>query len=738
MLPHPWLKPCHQAKKGVYKISREGQGNEGILRSGDTEDFLLGCLVFLCAHYGRAKSAESIKAGLAYDDEGMGAELFCEAARRLEINAKIVKKSSVSAISAAVLPCVLLLSENQVCVLIELRGKKAKIFLPEEKTVRDISLETLQKNFKGYAIFTRPSAAFLSSDHKDEDNVTGHWFWGIVRGNRGVYVYVLLSSIFINLFVLVSPLFVMNVYDRVIPNNAVETGWALGIGAFVAFIFDFLFKTVRGYLIDFAGRKIDVMAARRIFDKLLDIRLAQRPPSSGAFANMLRDFDSVREFFTSATITALVDVPFGLVFLFMIAQLAGALALIPLAVIMIVLIAGYLVQFSLKSSVRKSLKTAESKHGLLVEAISGLETIKANNADGRFRARYAQCAGENARQSQRSRALSALGVNIASFFQQALSVIMILTGMYLVQDGVLTMGGLIASVILAGRAIAPIGQIANLMTRYHQASGSLKTLDYIMAKDVERPAGRQFLHRPNLRGKICFEHVNFTYPQTQNSVLRDVSFTIEAGERVGIIGRIGSGKSTIARLMLNLYEPEEGTIRIDDTDYRQIDPADLRRNTAYIAQDVVLFSGSVRDNITAAAPHTSEERLLVVAKASGVDDFISRHPMGYDAPVGEQGLGLSGGQRQAIALARAMITSPNILVCDEPTNAMDMQAEAAFCSYIREQIKGKTFIMITHKSTMLDMVDRLIVMHNGKLILDGRRDDVLRALDSGNVRVSGG
>lgn len=708
------------------------------MRGVDAEDYLLGCLVFLCAHYGRAKSAESIKAGLAYDEAGMGAELFCEAAQRLEINAKIVKKASLGAISSAVLPCVLFLSGNQVCVLVEVHNKKAKIFLPETGAVKETSLDNLQKEFTGYAIFTHPGAAFLHPVHKPEESVSGHWFWGIVRENKSIYIHVLLASIFINIFVLVSPLFVMNVYDRVIPNNAVETGWALGIGAFVAFIFDFLFKTVRGYLVDFAGRKIDVLAARRIFDKVLDIRLAQRPPSSGAFANMLRDFDSVREFFTSATITALVDVPFAMVFLFMIAQLAGVLALIPVVVIMIVCIAGYLIQFSLKSSVRKSLKTAESKHGLLVETIAGLETIKANNADGRFRARYAQCAGEYARQSQRSRALSALGVNIASFFQQSLSVIMILIGMYLVQDGVLTMGGLIASVILAGRAIAPIGQVANLMTRYHQAAGSLKTLNSIMEKDVERPAGRQFLHRPNLRGKISFEHVSFTYPQTQNTVLRDVSFTIEAGERVGIIGRIGSGKSTIARLMLNLYEPDEGTIRIDDTDYRQIDPADLRRNMAYIAQDVVLFSGSVRDNITAAAPHTSEERVLAVAKASGVDDFISRHPMGYDAPVGEQGLGLSGGQRQAIALARAMITSPNILVCDEPTNAMDMQAEAAFCSYIREQIKGKTFIMITHKSTMLDMVDRLIVMHNGKLILDGRRDDVLRALDSGNVRVSGG
>lgn len=705
---------------------------------GQAEDYLLGCLVFLCAHYGRAKSAESIKAGLAYDDAGMGPDLFCEAASRLELNAKIVKKPNLGAIPSAVLPCVLFLKGNHACVLLSVEGAKAKIFLPETGGVKEISASDLQRDFTGYAIFLHPSAAFLHPESKPMDEITGHWFWSLVRENKRTYIMVLLASLFINIFVLVSPLFVMNVYDRVIPNNAVETGWALGIGAFVAFVFDFMFRTLRGYLVDFAGRKIDVMAARRIFDKVLDIRLAERPQSSGAFANMLRDFDSVREFFTSATITALVDLPFALLFLFIIFRLAGALVLIPVALIIVVCIAGYVIQFSLKRAVRSSLKTAESKHGLLVEAIAGLETIKANNADGRFRARYAQYAGENARQGQRSRALSALGVNIATFFQQALSIIMILAGMYLVQDGALTMGGLIAAVILGGRAIAPIGQIANLMTRYHQASGSLKTLNNVMGKDVERPADKQFLHRPNLKGKITFEHVNFTYPHTQNGVLRDVSFNIEAGERVGIIGRIGSGKSTIARLMLNLYEPQDGTIRIDDTDYRQIDPADLRRNMAYIAQDVVLFSGSVRDNITASAPHITEDKVLACAKLSGVHDFVSRHPMGYDAPVGEYGAGLSGGQRQSIALARAMITNPHILVCDEPTNAMDMQAEQIFCDYIGNQIKGKTFIMITHKSTMLHMVDRLIVMHNGKVILDGRRDDVLKALDSGNVKVSGG
>ncbi|MEM7651537.1 MAG: ATP-binding cassette domain-containing protein, partial [Pseudomonadota bacterium] len=306
---------------------------------------------------------------------------------------------------------------------------------------------------------------------------------------------------------------------------------------------------------------------------------------------------------------------------------------------------------------------------------------------------------------------------------------------YLVADGELTIGGLIACVILSGRALAPIGQIANLLTRYHHASGALKTLDDIMDKTVERPLDRNFLHRPDIQGKITFNQVTFEYPGIKKAVLDNASFTIEPGERVAIIGRIGSGKSTSARLMMGLYEPTEGTILADDTDYRQIDPADLRRSFAYIAQDVVLFTGSVRDNIAASMPAASEEDILAASKAAGVHDFVSRHPMGYDAPVGEHGEGLSGGQRQAIALARAMLIKPKVLICDEPTNAMDVQAEASFKSYIENEIKGKTFILITHKHAMLDMVDRLIMLDQGRVILDGPRDEVIAELQSGKVEV---
>ncbi|MDB2683117.1 type I secretion system permease/ATPase [Alphaproteobacteria bacterium] len=698
-------------------------------------DPLLECLVFLSSHHGRSKSAESLKAGLAYDKKGMGPNLFCEAAERLGLKTKITKRDKVKDIPSAVLPAVLILDGGDACILLTKNRKQCIAFFPDTKAETTISIKDLERDYGGYAIFAQPTTEFTNPEMKDVLDTDKHWFWGQIKKNRGIYAVAMFGAVFINLFALTSPLFIMNVYDRVIPNEAIETGWALGIGALSVFGFDFILRTLRAYLVDIAGRRIDVVSARRIYDHVIDMKLVNRPRSSGVFANMLRDFDSVREFFTSATITVLVDLPFSIFFIGIIYFLAGNIAFILAGLILAVAICGFLIQIKLKSHIRKSIKTSESKHGLLVETIHGLETIKAIGADGRFRAKYTQYLGDNAISSQQSRFWSGLGVNIATFLQQISSILIILFGMYLVRDGSLSVGGLIAAVMLGGRAIAPIGQIANLMAKYHQAGGALKTLDRIMSQPVERPPEKQFLHRPNLNGKIIFEDVSFAYPSVKQPVLNKVSFTINAGEKVGIIGRIGSGKSTIAKLAMGLYEPDDGTILIDDTDYRQIDPADLRRNTAYISQDVFLFTGSVRDNIAASVPDASEAEILDAAKRAGVDDFISRHPMGYDAPVGENGEGMSGGQRQAIALARAMLMEPNILVCDEPTNAMDMQAEAAFKNFVEKEIKGKTLVLVTHKPQMLPMVDRLILIDQGRVIISDEREKVLEFLKSGKIEV---
>lgn len=699
-------------------------------------DPLLDCLVFLSAHYGRARSAESLKAGLAYDEKGMGPQLFCEAARRLGLRSRIARHGDFTTLPATTLPVTLVLKNNRAVVLCALSADRAtaRIHMPGAGE-KNIKVAELARDYAGYIINTYPRPEFSDPQSPYARDLDRHWFWGPVAESRGMYGRVALAALLVNLFGLTSPLFIMNVYDRVIPNSAIETGWVLAIGALTVFVFDFIMRTLRGYFIDLAGRRADVITSRRIYDQVLDMKLAGRPASAGMFANALREFDTVRDFMTSATLTALIDLPFTLLYLLVIYLIGGPVALMLGCLIIATIGAGWMLQWPLRNAVAKAQHAGEVRHGLLVETLYGLETIKSVNADGRMRARYGSYVAENAAMGQKSRFYSALTVNIATLLQQASAIFIVLLGMYMVADSTLTMGGLIACVLIGGRAIAPIGQVANLMTRYHQTRTAYKRLNDIMALPPERPAGKNFLHRPHLSGKIGFDKVTFAYPGTDRNVLDGVSFTINSGDRVGIIGRIGSGKSTIARLMMGLYEPAGGTITIDDTDYRQIDPADLRRNLGYLAQDVVLFRGTVGENIAVGRPQTTEEDILTAARLSGVHDFIARHPMGYDAPVGERGDGLSGGQRQAIALARAMLLGPQVLICDEPTNAMDMQAEDAFVRHIHEQAAGRTLILITHRQHLLKLVDRLILMDSGRVVMDGPRDKILEALAQGKVAV---
>lgn len=700
-------------------------------------DPLLECLVFLASRFGRTRTSQALVAGLPYDGRGMGPDLFCAAAARIGLKSKITERVWGD-VDSAVFPCVALLGSHESCVVLgrDASTAEVKIFVPG-KGEGMLPEKDFLKAYKGFCIFVHPEPEAVADplSGKAMKDKNQHWFWGLVRDNRNLYRRVAVSALLINLFAFAAPVFTMNVYDRVIPNAAMHTGWVLAIGVTIVMIFDLVMRMLRGYFTDLAGRKIDVLAARRIYDQVLDMRLSGRPKSSGAFANMLREFESVKEFFTSATLSAFVDFPFALLFaafVFFVSPLMGGIVL---GVMVLSALISYFIQKPLRYLVNKTAEASEAKHGVLVETIFGLETIKAIRADGRFRARYSDYVGESATVGAATRFFNNLTVNTALFFQQFSSILLLIAGMYLVAGGDITMGALIACVMLAGRATAPVAQIAALISRYHSSRGALDTLERVMAMPVERPQDRNFLHRPTLKGSVSFDRVGFSYPNTGRDVLDGVSMRISAGEKVGIIGRIGSGKSTIARILMGLYEPTSGTVFIDDTDQRQIDPADIRRNIAYIPQDVVLFSGAIRDNISASMPHASDDEILEASKAAGVHDFVSKLPQGYDTQVGERGEGLSGGQRQAIAMARALITKPQILLCDEPTNAMDMQAEEQFTKHIEDQSKGRTLILITHRQHLLKLVDRLVLIDMGKVIADGPRDKVIEALAAGQVTV---
>lgn len=642
----------------------------------------------------------------------------------------------MKSISALTLPAVLELKNGGACILLEVSEKGQARLIASDDLDHEVrtDLQSLARDYQGHALLVRPRYRY---DHRSQGTRIQSpraWFWGTLARSWGIYSEVLLASLLINLLTIASPLFIMNVYDRVVPNNAIETLWVLAAGIALVFGFDFLLKTLRAYFIDFAGKRADVLLASQIFDRILGSRMEARPSSAGAFASNLREFETLRDFFTSATLAAIIDLPFIALFIGVIWLIGGPVAYVSMLAVPLVLFVGLLLQIPLGRVVRRVFRESAQKHGTLVEALSGLETVKAQGAEGSLQHRWEESAGRIARSGMTSRLLSSLTINFAGLAQQLAVIGTVVIGVYQIADGSLTVGGLVACTLLTGRALAPLGQIAGILARFHQSMTALKALDKVMKLPQERPLDRAFLHRPLLRGDIELRKVDFQYPGQSVNSLSDVSLKIGAGERVAIIGRIGSGKTTLEKLLLGLYQQTAGTIFLDGTDLRQIDPADLRRTIGYVPQDITLFFGSLRQNIALGNPHADDAAILRAAQLAGVDEFASHHPMGYDLPVGERGEGLSGGQRQAIAIARALLSDPPILIFDEPTNAMDNRSEEGFKNRLMQILPGKTLLVVTHRASLLTLVDRLIVLDGGRVVADGPREAVLQALASERVR----
>ncbi len=700
------------------------------------KDPLLQCLVLLTEQNNRPRSPQVLTEGLPLVDGRLTPKLFLRAAARGGFAAKLASRR-LDELSNLLLPAVLLLENEQACILQRVDSDKgeAEVIQPESGGVARLSLDELEQAYTGHVLFLRPEYQFGNSSSRALNDRDGHWFWGTLWRSARIYRDVLLASVLINLFVLANPLFVMNVYDRVVPNHAVETLWVLAIGVLVVYLFDFGLKMLRAYFIEVAGKKSDVLLSARLFEKVMGLRYDAMPSSVGAFASNLREFESIRNFLSSTTNTVLIDIPFMLLFLVVISWIGGPLVLVPALAIPLILIYALAVRPSLRRAIERTFSSAAQKNGTLVESLTAMETLKTQRAASPMQARWEEAVGYIARWGLKSRMLSSSVVSFAGLVQQLASVLLVIAGVYMIMEQNLSMGGLIACVILSGRAIAPLGQVASLVANYEQSLKALKTLDEIMALPDEHEAERQYLHRPEIKGGIEFQGVDFTYPNTDYGALKGISFRIQPGEKVALIGRVGSGKSSIQKLLLGLYKPREGAIAVDGIDLNQIDPSDLRRSVGYVPQDVMLFAGSVRDNITIGLPKASDAQILQAARLAGVEAFVNQHPLGYDMPVGERGGALSGGQRQAVALARALLHEPSILVLDEPSNSMDNASE----DYLRRQLKSyakqKTLLMVTHKMSLLDLVDRLIVIDGGKIVADGPKDSVLEALKQGRLQV---
>ena len=698
------------------------------------DDPLLSCLVELAALLEHPRSSDALIAGLPDNGQRLTPTLAVRALERAGFSAAINKRA-LDRISAPTLPCILLLEEGEACLLVEQR-RDGKLTVMLHETGRGevvLDFADLARRHTGYVLFAKPAFRPKIRPASKEKAETS-WFWGTIRAAWPIYAEVVLAALMINLFALASPLFVMNVYDRVVPNQAIETLWALSIGVVTVFLFDFLLRTLRGYFVDTAGKAADIKLASRIFEQVLGIKMATRPGSAGAFANNLREFETLRDFFTSATLVAVIDLPFVVLFVAIVWMIGGPIALVPAVAIPTVIILGLLVQLPLKRITLQTFREAAQKHGLLVESINGLETIKSVGAEGQIQRRWEQVVGATAQSTTKARFYASFGVNVAALAQNLTTVGIVIFGVHRIGEGLLTVGALVACTIITGRAMAPLAQVAGILTRYHQARAAYRALTSVMEMPVERPPSTRFLHRPIFKGDIAFKAVTFAYPGEKMKALDDVSFRIAAGERVGVIGRVGSGKTTIEKLLLGFFEPDDGTVLIDGVDLRQIDPSDLRRNIGALLQDVVLFDGTLRDNITLGAAYADDDAVLEAAHLAGVESFAHRHPLGFDANVGERGSQLSGGQRQAVALARSLLQDPPILLLDEPTSAMDNSSENRFKQQLQSVLAQKTLLLITHRTSLLSVVDRLIVMDGGRLVADGPKNDVLKALASGQIR----
>ena len=532
----------------------------------------------------------------------------------------------------------------------------------------------------------------------------------------------------INLIGVISPLFVMNVYDRVIPNNAVDTLWVLAIGILIAYLFDFLLRNLRSYFVDVAGRNADVVLSSRLVQKVLTMRLDAKPESTGALVNNLREFESLREFFSSSTLLAFIDLPFLVVALLLLGYIGGPLVILPLCAIPVLIITGIVLQEAGKRTAEQGYKQNMQKNALLVELVNGLETLKACMAESRMLHLWEQVVGVSAKAGSVAKKYNNFAITISTLVTQAVSVGMVIWGVYRIADGTMTMGGLIGSNILVGRAMAPLMQIASLLTRLQNSRMSLQALDLLMQLPSEGQNDNEYVEFGKLDASFSFEDLAFAYPGAERLALTDISVFIKPGEKVGVVGRMGSGKSTLGKMLIGLYQPRDGAVKFGGVDIRQLAEADLRGRVGFLPQDVVLFYGTIRDNIALGDPTINDQMILRASTLAGVTEFIRSNPAGFGAQVGERGMSLSGGQRQAVALARALVRDPDILILDEPTSNMDNASEQMIKNRLKAVMGNKTLVLITHRLSMLELVDRLIVMEGGRIIADGPKNEVLRRL----------
>lgn len=719
----------------MLELDQTLSGKESQDSSLDHDELLL-CLQAVARMHQHEVSSESLTAGLPLENGKLTPSVFARAAARAGMTAQIVKSGLVN-LNPELFPVIVLLEPGRACIVNAIDVKKGlvKAVFPELNEAEvEVGLNELASSYSGEAIYVRPRLR-LDNNPETKKKRGGHWFWSVIQENRKLYRDILIGSVAINLFALAMPLFVLNVYDRVVPNQATETLWVLAGGVFIVLCFDLALRLMRSSFVDLAASRADVKLSSSIMAKTLGLRLEDRPVSTGSFTSTLQSFESIRAFIGSATILGIVDLPFVLLFAAIIALINPWLVLPVIAGVLFVLLYALAAQGKLHELSQTTWEVGAQRNALLVESVSQLENVKALRAESRIQRHWEKATAFLSRTSAQLRLVSTSVSNVAQWAQHSVAVCVIIVGVYQIIEGNLSQGGLIAAYMLSSRAMAPISQAAALLAQYHQSSTALDSLNQVMDKRVERHEGKVYVEKPSVAGAIQLEKVTLRYPNEERDALRDVSISIKAGEKVALLGRIGCGKSSLNKLMLGFYQPSAGAVLLDGVDIRQIDPIQLRRHIGYVPQDVSLFSGTLRDNIVAGggSERIDDEELLKALDIAGLQSLVNSHPRGVDLQVGERGQSLSGGQKQSVAIARALVHDPAILLLDEPTSSMDNASEEAFKTNLSKVAQGKTVLVVTHRTSLLSLVDRIIVMDAGKVVADGPRDTVVEALRKGQI-----
>lgn len=700
------------------------------------DDPLLDGLLALCALHQKPASAAMLTTGLPLPAQQLTADLLARAAARAGLQGRLLQRK-LDSIPPIAMPALLLLKDGRSAVLLGWQGEdEAQVLLSESDGGETIvKRQALADDYTGKVFFAQPQHKFDVS-HGTLIPRARSWFRDTLKRSRWLYADAIAASFLINLIAMAAPLFVMNVYDRVVPNQATATLWVLAVGICGAYLFDLVLKSLRSLCLDLAGKKTDLIISATLFERIVGMSMKYRPARVGSFAQNIHEFQSLRDFLASLTLTSLIDLPFTLLIFMVIAILGGHLVWIPMLAFPIALGIGYLLQKPLVATMERTMALASERQSSLIETLAGLDAVKVNNAESERQYQWEQTIGTLSRLELRVKMLSGLSMNITLLIQQLAGVIMIVFGVYQIIDGNLSMGGLIACYMLSGRALSPLASLSGLMTRYQQAKVTMVSTDQMMELPQERNFEERPLSRRTLQGAIECRGLNFTYPNQQNMALKNINLVIKPGEKIGIIGRSGSGKSSLAKLIVGLYQPDSGALLVDGVDIRQIDVSELRHNVGYVPQDIQLLAGTLRDNLVSGARYVEDEVVLQAAELAGVHEFARLHPQGYELQVGERGQNLSGGQRQNVALARALLLNPPILLLDEPTSAMDNTGEERLKQRLQAVVENKTVVLVTHRASLLSLVDRLLVIDRGQILADGPKAVVMEALKKGQISVA--